>query len=69
VGSDVTDLELLRLAIQKSGLSNRAFADVLAVNERTVRRWVAEDRAIPGPVVQLCAEIVRDPKMAGRLRK
>lgn len=55
--------DLLQAAIDASGHSARAFASVLAVDERTVRRWLAEDRGIPGPVVQLCRLIVHDPSL------
>lgn len=55
---------LLRAAITASGLSARGFAvDVLAVDERTVRRWLAGDSAVPGPVVQLCRLIVAEPSL------
>jgi hypothetical protein len=38
----VTDLELLKLAIAKSGLTIRRFASqVVAREDRTVRRWLA----------------------------
>ena len=51
--------DLLRSAIEASGLSARRFAvDVLAVDERTVRRWLAGDRDMPGPAVQLCRLVV-----------
>lgn len=51
--------DLLRAAIEASGLSARRFAvDVLAVDERTVRRWLAGDRDMPGPAVQLCRLVV-----------
>ena len=51
--------DLLRAAIEASGLSARRFAvDVLAVDERTVRRWLAGDRGMPGPAVQLCRLVV-----------
>jgi hypothetical protein len=48
----VTDIELLRDAITRSGLSARAFATkMLARDERTVRRWLAEDSPIPKAVI------------------
>lgn len=37
-------------AIAALGLSQLAAAEVLEVDPRTVRRWVAGDRDIPGPV-------------------
>lgn len=57
--------DLLRSAIDASGLSARRFAaEVLAVDERTVRRWMAGDRDMPGPAVQLCRVVVDDPTIA-----
>ena len=38
----MTDVELLRLAIAKSGLSVRQFArQIVGREDRTIRRWVA----------------------------
>jgi hypothetical protein len=49
--------DLLRNAIDRSGLSARAFAsDVLLRDERTVRRWLAGDSPIPAPVVRWLEE-------------
>jgi hypothetical protein len=48
----MTPADLLRKAIERSGLSARAFArDVLLRDERTVRRWLAGDSPIPEPVI------------------
>jgi ribosome-binding protein aMBF1 (putative translation factor) len=44
----MADPELIREAIEASGLSARRFAErILARDERTVRRWVAGDTDIP----------------------
>lgn len=44
--------DLLREAIERSGLSARAFArEILLRDERTVRRWLAGDSPIPEPVI------------------
>lgn len=49
----MTDAELLRDAIEASGLSARRFAvEVLIRDERTVRRWLAGDSPIPTVVVE-----------------
>jgi hypothetical protein len=54
----MTDAELLRGAIDRSGLSARAFAvRVLIRDERTVRRWLAGDSPIPAVVVQRLREM------------
>jgi hypothetical protein len=48
----MTDAELLRAAIQASGLSARKFATtVLIRDERTIRRWVKGDTTF-GPAVR-----------------
>jgi hypothetical protein len=47
-----SDADKLRLVIERSGMSARAFAfDILLRDERTVRRWLAGDSPIPEPVV------------------
>jgi hypothetical protein len=44
----MTDRDLLALAIERSGLSARAFArDVLWRDERTVRRWLSGESPVP----------------------
>lgn len=44
---------LLRKAIKRSGLSNRQFAEqILARDERTIRRWLSGKVAIPAAVVR-----------------
>lgn len=58
---------LLRNAIAASGLSARSFAALLGVDERTVRRWLAGDREIPGPVLVICPAILRDPAVVAAL--
>ena len=59
--------DLLTDAIAASGLSARSFAALLEVDERTVRRWLAGDREIPGPVVVICRAIIRDPRIVASL--
>ena len=64
----MSDPELLTRAIEASGHSARNFAiAVLDVDERTVRRWLAGDRALPGPVKVICAAILAEPSVAGIL--
>jgi Arc/MetJ family transcription regulator len=56
----VTDADLLRAAIEASGLSARRFAvEVLIRDERTVRRWLAGDSPIPAVVVAKLHELQR----------
>jgi DNA-binding transcriptional regulator YiaG len=42
-----------RAALDRLGLSQSEAARRCGVNARTVRRWVAGDRPIPGPVIAL----------------
>lgn len=58
---------MLARAIAASGLSARSFAALLEVDERTVRRWLAGDRAIPGPVLMIARAIIRDPRIVALL--
>ena len=47
------DLKLLEQSIRTSGLSARRFAEeIVTRDERTVRRWLAGDTAIPAVVVR-----------------
>ncbi len=46
-------IALLRAAIARSGLSNRAFAEqVMIRDERTIRRWLSGKQAIPAVVLR-----------------
>jgi hypothetical protein len=48
----VKDSDVLRSAIEASGLSARRFAvEVLLRDERTIRRWLAGDSPIPQVVL------------------
>jgi len=42
-----------RAALAALGYTQSAFAAFARVDPRTVRKWAAGDRAIPGPVVVL----------------
>ena len=64
-----SDPDLLRSAIEASGLAARRFAvEVLDVDERTVRRWLAGERELAGPVRVICRAIIADPSVAEILR-
>jgi len=58
----------LRDAIAATTGSARAFATLIGSDERTVRRWLAGDRAIPGPVLTLCRLLVMRPRLLRLLR-
>ena len=55
--------DLLRAAIAATTTSDRAFAVLIWVDERTVRRWLAGDREIPGPVMVLCKLLIARPTL------
>lgn len=61
------DIAILRTAIDRSGMSDRRFAAyVLVRNERTLRRWLAGDRAIPKAVIEFLGAYLKDvPLMYG----
>lgn len=62
------DTELLAAAIVASDLSARRFAvEVLDVDERTVRRWLAGDRELHGTVRLVCRLILLRPDLAATL--
>lgn len=59
----MTDGEILELAIERSGLSARAFArDVLWRDERTVRRWLSGESPVPKVVADRLREELGKPK-------
>lgn len=63
--ADADPVALLRTAIARSGLSARAFAvTVLARDERTIRRWLANDRPMPVPVVRFLTQYLESPPCA-----
>lgn len=53
----------LRKAIKASGLTKSDFAHMIQVNVRTVRRWLADERAIDGPAATLFYLIATEPKL------
>lgn len=64
-----TDSELLRAAIDASGLSARRFAvELLGVDERTVRRWLDGTRPLQATARILCNAIVAEPALTELLR-
>jgi DNA-binding transcriptional regulator YiaG len=60
---------LLRAAIMATTQSARAFASLIGSDERTVRRWLAGDRELPGPVVTLCRLLIERPSLLRLLRR
>ena len=56
-----TDIALLRIRIEESGLSDRKFAvQCLKRAERTIRRYLAGDVEMPA----IIREMIRDPLVA-----
>jgi hypothetical protein len=59
------DIDLLKRAIAKSGLSARRFAvEILTRDERTIRRWLDGDRPIPRVVRRKLLELLGEPPEA-----
>jgi len=57
----MTDRDLVALAIERSGLSARAFArDVLWRDERTVRRWISGESPVPKVVADRLREELQE---------
>lgn len=66
----LSDVERLKRAIESTGLTDRAFAaQLLDVDERTVRYWLAEARAVPGPVRVISQAILDHPVIARALER
>jgi hypothetical protein len=66
----VSASQLVADAVAVSGLSARQFAfGILGVDERTVRRWLAGDRDVPGTVRVVCQAIIDDPTIVYALAK
>lgn len=57
----------LRAALTATGLSQLALAEALGVDGRTVRRWLAGDSAVPGPVDRLCRLLAAEPSLVLQL--
>jgi DNA-binding transcriptional regulator YiaG len=49
-----------RAALAALGYTQAAFAAFARVDTRTVRKWAAGDRPIPGPVETLIEVVVKD---------
>lgn len=57
------DVELLSLAIDRSGLSARKFAELVLVrDERTIRRWLKGESPIPKVVREMLQAQVAKPE-------
>lgn len=59
----------LRDAMTATSVNVRGMAEMLAVDERTVRRYLDGTRPIPGPVHQLLKLIRIYPQMSFHLRQ
>ena len=53
----------LRAALTRLGLTQSGAARLLHVEPRTVRRWIAGDRDIPGPAVVLLRLWLERPEL------
>lgn len=58
--SGMDDIELLRRAIEASGMHPRDFAvKVLIRDERTIRRWLNQESPMPKIVAEFLADYLR----------
>ena len=65
----MSDPTLLRAAIEATGLPDCRFAaEVMNVNDRSVRRWLKGDRAFDGPAAVICKVIESDPSTVPAFR-
>ena len=62
------EADFLQEAITAVGATARAFAGMIGSHERTVRRWLAGEREIPGPVLALCRLLIERPSLIRFLR-
>jgi DNA-binding transcriptional regulator YiaG len=53
--------EELRATLDRLGLTQLGAAKLLSVDGRTVRRWIAGDRDIPGPAIVLLGVLEKFP--------
>jgi hypothetical protein len=59
----ISDPELIRAAIEASGLSARKYAEMVLVrDERTIRRWVSGKSPIPKIVREMLLAEMAKPK-------
>ena len=58
----------LRAAIDATSPSAVQFAALIGVNDRTVRRWLADPAAIPPVALALCRILAAHPTLARLLR-
>lgn len=65
----MTDPDLIRAAIEATGLSARSLARFMDVNERTVRRWLDGSQDMSGPARLLLRVLVMEPHLVLALRE
>lgn len=63
----MTIAALVAQTMKATGLSARALARILEIDERTMRRWQSGHREMPGPARQLCRLLVNDPALVKTL--
>lgn len=59
----MADRALVLAAMASTGLSARALAAAVDVNERTMRRWLDNARPLTGPARIALRALVRDPSL------
>lgn len=59
----------LRDALSDLGLNQSEFARMIGIDPRQVRRWVAGDTAVPGPVVVLVKLWLERPELVAVVKQ
>lgn len=68
MGTTAAEIVLLRRALEALGWSQARFAEeILAVEPRTLRYWLAGQRPVAGSAVQLCRLVLDDPASVRRV--
>lgn len=59
----MADRALILAAIKATGLTQRALAEAIGVNERTMRRWLDNAQPLEGPTRLAFRALVRNPSL------
>jgi DNA-binding transcriptional regulator YiaG len=57
----MTNAQLIRAAMSATGQSARGLARLIGVDERTMRRWLADESPVPGPALALFRILRAEP--------
>lgn len=67
--SEADPVDGLVAAMTATGVNVRGMSYLLAVDERTIRRYLDGTRKVPGPVRQLCALFHQYPQLSHTILK